>query len=494
MTRRIFITLLLCTVGTMTYVVPGFSRAITGTFAVYAQTLDRSKQPPIGKVPELRVPAWTKAKLSNGTELIVSEKHDLPLVSFSITFLGGSDQFETAERRGVGSLTASMMSEGTKTRNGDDLSNALQLLGTNVSVGVGAESGSVSFVSTTAKFAATLDILADMLVNSTFPPEALERLRGQRLVALNQAKAQPGAIASRVFPRVLYGDAHPLGQNPTEQTIKAITRADVVDFHQRYFKPGRALVTVVGDIAPAAIRPVIEKGLAGWSPGGDKPAFSFPALQAAKATTIYLVDKPGAAQSTFAIGLPGPPRSTPDYFALQVMNTILGGMFQARLNANIREEKGYSYGVSSFFGFGKGPNPFRTGGDIVGDKTDAALVEFMKELRGILGERPVTEEELKIAKDSLVQRLPGTFASVGAINGALTSLWVQSLPDSYYQQYTKSIAAITAEDVVRVAKKYIDLDHLAIVVVGDRKAIEAPLGATKIATIVHLDIDGAPVQ
>ena len=224
MTRRVFVAIVFCLC-----VVSGFSR----TTAVHGQTLDRSKQPTIGKVPELRVPAWTKAKLSNGTELIVSEKHDLPLVSFSLTFLGGSDQFETAERRGVGSLTASMMSEGTKTRNGDDLSNALQLLGTNVSVSIGSESGSISFVSTTAKFAATLDILADMLVNSTFPPEALERLRGQRLVALTQAKAQPGAIASRVFPRVLYGDAHPLGQNPTEQTIKAITRADVVDLHQR---------------------------------------------------------------------------------------------------------------------------------------------------------------------------------------------------------------------------------------------------------------------
>ena len=151
------------------------------------------------------------------------------------------------------------------------------------------------------------------------------------------------------------------------------------------------------------------------------------------------------------------------------MNTILGGMFQARLNANIREEKGYSYGVSSGFGFGKGPNPFRTGGDIVGDKTDAALVEFMKELRGILGARPVTEEELKTAKESLVQRLPATFASVSAINGAITGLWLQSLPDNYYQQYTKSVMAITSGDVVRVAKKYIDLDHLAIVIVGDKR-------------------------
>ena len=292
------------------------------------------------------------------------------------------------------------------------------------------------------------------------------------------------------FRALLYGDAHPLGQSPTEQTVKAITRADVVDFHQRYFKPGRALITVVGDVTPAAIRPVIEKGLANWSLGGERPAFSYPSLPAAKPTTIYLVDKPGSAQSTFALGLPGPPRTTPDYYALQVMNTILGGMFQARLNANIREEKGYSYGVSSGFGFGKGPNPFRTGGDIVGDKTDAALVEFMKELRGILGARPVTEEELKTAKESLVQRLPATFASVSAINGALTGLWLQSLPDNYYQQYTKSVMAITSDDVLRVAKKYIDLDHLAIVIVGDQKAIEQTLRATKIAPIAHLDIEG----
>jgi zinc protease len=488
MTRRLFLAALCPLLLALSIVHPGL--AGTGL----AQTLDRSKQPPIGRAPELRVPTWTKSNLTNGAELIVSEKHELPLVSFSITFLGGTDQFETAERRGVGSLASSMMNEGTRTRTGDDLSNALQLLGTNISVGVGSESGSIGFVSTTARFAATLDILADMLVNSTFPPEALERLRAQRLVGLRQAKAQPGAIASRVFPRVLYGDAHPLGQSPTEQSVTAITRADVIDFHRRYFRPGRALVTVVGDVTPAAIRPVIDRSLAAWVAGGERPAFTFPPLPAAQPTTIYLVDKPGSAQSTFSIGLPGPPRTTPDYYALQVMNTILGGMFQARLNANIREEKGYSYGVSSGFGFGKGPHPFRTGGDIVGDKTDAALVEFMRELRGILGARPVTEEELTTAKESLVQRLPATFASVSAINGALTGLWVQSLPDDYYQQYTKSVMSITAEDVLRAARKHLDLDRLAIVIVGDRKAIEEPLRATKIAPIAHLDIEGDPTR
>jgi zinc protease len=179
---------------------------------------------------------------------------------------------------------------------------------------------------------------------------------------------------------------------------------------------------------------------------------------------------------------------------MQVMNTMLGGMFQSRLNANIREEKGYSYGVSSGFAYGKGPGAFRSGGDIVGDKTDAALVEFMKELRGILGARPVTDEELQTAKDSLIQRLPATFASVSAINGALTSLWTQGLPDDYYQQYTKAIAAVTKDDVLRVAKKYIEIDRLAIVIVGDRSSIEAPLKATQIAPIEYLDIEGAPKQ
>src|SRR5207247_103789 len=154
--------------------------------------------------------------------------------------------------------------------------------------------------------------------------------------------------------------------------------------------PGRALVTVAGDVNSATVKDTIEKSFAAWGSGGDKPVFRYPAVPERRSTTIYLVDKPGAAQSTFAIGNPGPPRNTPDYFALQVMNTILGGMFQSRLNANIREEKGYSYGVSSGFAYGKGPGAFRAGGDIVSANSDAALIEFMKELRGIAGSRPIT--------------------------------------------------------------------------------------------------------
>ena len=458
------------------------------------QSLDRTKVPPPGPPPVLRVPAWTRVPLANGAELIVCEKTDLPLVSFSITFLGGADQFEPAGRRGLGELTAAMLTEGTASRNGEALSNALQLLGTNVAVSVSDETASIEFVSTTAKFGPTLDLLADMLLHSTFPADALERLRAQRLVALAQARAQPDAIAARVFPTVVYGTAHPYGQPVTEETVKAITRDDVVAFHQKQFKPGRALVTVVGAVTPAEVRTLVDRALAEWPQGGEKPAFSYPPVPPRKPTTIYLVDKPGAAQSTVAIGNPGPSRNTPDYFALDVMNTMLGGMFQSRLNANIREEKGYSYGVGSDFAFGKGPGPFRTGGDIVSEKTDAALVEFMKELRGIAGARPVTDEELATAKNAIVQGLPSMFASVGSINDALSELWVDGLPDDYYQQYGKAIAAVTKADVVRVAQTYIDFDHLSIVVVGDRASIEQPLAATKIAPITVLDVDGKRVD
>src|SRR4051812_49082205 len=176
------------------------------------QRFDRKKVPPPGRPPELRVPAWTRGTLTNGADLIVSEKHDLPLISFSITFLGGADQSEPAGRQGVASLTAALLSEGTTTRDAESLSNALQLLGTSVNAAVAGESGTIGFRSTTDKFPQTLAILADMLVNPTFPAAGLERLRGQRLVQLTQARAQPGAIASRVFPRIVYGSEHPYGR------------------------------------------------------------------------------------------------------------------------------------------------------------------------------------------------------------------------------------------------------------------------------------------
>src|SRR6476660_2009561 len=187
------------------------------------QTLDRTKVPPPGSSPVLRVPTWTKTQLANGATLIVSERHTLPLVSFTITFVGGSNQFETAGKRGVAAMTVSMMTEGTTTKSGDQISDALQLLGTNVGANISGEDGTVSFVSTAKNFEPTLALLADMMLNSTFPADALERLRGRTLVNLTQAKDQPVLVGAQVFNKILYGDAHPYGQRATETSIKAIT-------------------------------------------------------------------------------------------------------------------------------------------------------------------------------------------------------------------------------------------------------------------------------
>jgi zinc protease len=415
-------------------------------------------------------------------------------VSFQISFIGGANQYEPEGKTGLASFVASMLSEGTTHRNGDQISNDLQLLGTSVNASIGGESGRISFLSTKDKFAPTLAVLADLLENPTFPQEALDRLRARTIVSLTVNRDRTSGIANIVFPKTLYSTAHPYGRTMSETSVNAIKRDDLVSFYKTYFRPGHAVISVVGDITQADAKRAIESALSGWTAGGSVPDFNYPAAPAPKPTTIYLVDKPGAAQSTFALGEVGPPRATPDYFALRVMNEMLGVLFQSRLNHNIREVKGYSYGVNSNFAFGKGPGAFRAGGDIVTAKTDSALIEFMKELRDIRGPRPPTDDELAQAKASLVQSLPSTFASVTGVNNNIASIYTQGLPDDYYQVFTRSVNAVTRDDVVRVAQKYIDPDRLAIVIVGDRAKIEAPLAATKIAPIVILDANGNPVN
>jgi predicted Zn-dependent peptidase len=455
-------------------------------------TLDRTKVPPPGPLPRLEVPTWTTMQLADGATLIVSEKHDLPLVSFTISWSGGADQYEPAGKTGLANMVASMLSEGTTTRTGDQLSEALQMLGTTINTGVGGEAGQMGFVSMKDKFAPTLAILEDELMNPTFPEAALERLRARTLVGLQQSRDRTAYVASQVFRRTLYGDEHPYGRFTTEASIKSITRDDVVGFHKAYFTPNHAYITVVGDITPAQARATVEKELAAWTGSGAAPSFNYPAVPAPKATTIYLVDKPGAAQSSFAIGLAGPARNTPDYYAIELMNTILGGMFQSRLNADIREQKGYSYGVSSRFAYGHGPGAFQAGGEIVTAKTDSALLEFVKHLKGIRGDIPVTDEELATAKSKLIQQLPDRFESVESTAGSITGLYLDGLPKDYYQKYQENVQDVTKADLQRVANQYLDPAHMAIVIVGDRKTIETPLRALNIAPVSILDVDGNP--
>jgi zinc protease len=477
------------------------SIAATGTLTLAASAgaqhqnaaLDRTVAPTPGLSPELRIPTWTTTTLANGAQLVVSEKHALPLVTVQVNFIGGARQYEPANETGLAGIVASMLSEGTTHRTGDQLSNDLQLLGTFFGTGIGAESGQIAFEATKDKVAPTLAILADVLENPIFPEPALERIKARALINLTQARDRTSSIAAIVFPKVLYTDAQPYGRSASAASINAITRDDVLGFYRAYFQPAHAVVTVVGDVDAAVMKREIDGALAGWKAGGSMPSFDYPTPPAPKSSTIYLVDKPGAAQSSFALGEVGPPENTPDYYALRVMNTILGGMFQSRLNHDIREVKGYSYGVGSRFAFGRGPGAFRASGDIVTAKTDSALIEFMKQLRDIRGPVPPTDDEMAQAKASLVQSLPESFADVSGVNASIASIYTQGLPTDYYQQLIRGVKAVTKDDVVRVAQKYIDPDHLALVIVGDRAVIEAPLAATGIAPIVRLDLDGKPI-
>lgn len=455
---------------------------------------DRATPPPVPAPPALRVPTWTETTLSNGARLVVAPKRDLPLVNVRVTFDGGAHQFEPAGKTGLASMTAALLSEGTTTRTGEQLSEAQQLLGTSIGADIADESGSVAFQALADKLEPALALAVDMMLHPTFPPDALERLRARTLVSLAQAKDRPSIVADQVFARVLYGDAHPYGRVETEASVKAVTRDDVVAFHRAYFQPARATVTVTGDVDPAAVRATVERAFAAWPQAGAEATFDYPAVPERAERTIYLVDKPKAAQSSFVIGLPGPPRDTPDHVALQVLNRILGGHIQSRLSNNIRETKGWSYGVSSGFAFGRGPGAFQAGGEIVTAKTDSALIEFMKELEGVRGGKPFTEAELQEAREAIVQGLPRNFASVGALAGALTTLQLYDLPRDYYQRFAEQVQRVTAADLDRVARTYLDLDRLAIVIVGDRATIETPLAATGVAPIVVLDADGRRVE
>ncbi len=461
---------------------------------VHAQaTLDRTVPPKAGASPQLHVPTWTKTRLANGAQLIVIQKHDLPLVAFSIDFVGGAANFESANKLGLASFTAQMLSEGTPTRNADQLSDAQQMLGTAITANVGTESGNVRFTALKDKFQPALALLADMMLNSTFPDSALERLRGRALVTLAQQKDQPNSIAQNVFLRVSYGDDHPYGYVVSERTVKAVTRADIVAFHKAYFRPGRAVITVSGDVDPQHIKVMVENALKAWPAGGQRPSFRYPSPPPPRQRTIYLIDKPKAAQSVFSFGTPGPARNTPDFYSLTVMNHILGGLFQSRLNHDIREVKGFSYGVRSSFAFGHGPGAFIAGGGIVSDKSDSALMGFMTHFKGVRGDTPFTDDEIKEGKQSLIQSLPGRFETVNGIGTAISTIYTQDLPESYYKEYAERINAVTKADLVRVARKYVDVDHMNMVIVGDRAAIEPSLIKTGIAPIVRLDVDGRPI-
>ena len=456
-----------------------------------ASAVDLTKPPVLGPPKGLTIPPVATRDLPNGLRLMVVEQHELPLADFVLIVKSGAETDE-AGKLGTATLATSLLKEGTTTRNSLQIADQEAFLGVDLFAGSGWDATTIQLHTPTAQLDSALALFADVALRPAFPTKELERLRQQRLTSLLQVKDRAPAIADRAYAAIVYGAAaygRPLTGD--EPSTSAIQQADVRRFYDTYFRPNNATLLVVGDVKPDDIERRVKALFGSWARGTiPAPAYGQPA--AAKGTTIYLVDKPGAPQSSFRIGGVGVARATGDYFPLTVMNTALGGSFTSRLNQNLRETKAYTYGASSGFAMRRAPGPFTASAEIVAAKTDSALIEFMKELRTIRDTIPA--EELAKTKRYLQLQLPGRFETTGGIAGNLSGLVTYDVPLSFYNTYTQGIQAVTQADVQRVAKQYVDPDKLAIVIVGDRKSIEPTLKATNIGNVVVVDITGRPAM
>ncbi len=332
------------------------------------------------------------------------------------------------------------------------------------------------------------------MLRPAFADSEVARQRELRRAQIVQLADNPVAIAGIAFSAIVYGRSHPYGRplNGTETSTASLSRDRVTEFYRATYRPNAARVLITGDVTLAEARRLLTARLGGWE-RGPVAALAEAAAPAPAARTVYLVDKPGAAQSVIRIGHVGVTRATPDYFALQVLNTILGGAFTSRLNQNLRETHGYTYGAFSQFSAGRLAGPFVASASVVTAKTDSSLIEFLKELRRIRDE-PVPDPELAKAKAYITLGLPADFETTGAAAARFRELLVYGLPLDYFAHYADRINAVTAADVQRVARQHIDPDHFDIVVVGDKSQIEAGIKALSEGPIVYRDLWGQEVK
>jgi zinc protease len=435
--------------------------------------LDRSKMPAAGTNREFTPPPVVRRKLANGLEVLVAERHQLPILTLRLICRGG-DIVASPGKEGLAAITARLLRQGTESRDGIKLAGELSEIGAVLSSNGGADACALSLSTLTRHQARALELFADLLLHPTFPEKDLARIRTQRVAALLRRRDDARGIAGLVFPKLLYGSSHPYGRTETVSSIDGLTRDDAVHFYKKVFLPNNSALIVAGDTTPEAITPKLEESLKGWKPGAP-PEWKYPDPQPWQAKTVYLVDKPAAAQSVLTVGHVGVPRNTPDYFALLVLNGALGGQASSRINLNLREEKGYTYDARSSFAFRAGPGPFVAAASVETAKTKEALVELLKEIKDITGSRPITDEELAFAKDRLIKSFPARFETTVGQADTLSELAVFRLADDYFTTYQSKIAAVKREDVARVARKYIQFEDLTILIVGDRKVIEPRL-------------------
>ncbi len=454
------------------------------------QAPDRTKIPEPGPVKPLQLPAIQKRQLSNGVPVWIVERHEVPIAQVTLLVFSGTAD-DPAGKYGVASLTSTMLQDGAGSRSALEIADAVDFLGANLGSGSGVDSSAVRLYVPVARLGDALPIMADVALRPTFPKDELDRRRQQRLTSILQARDNPETIVSIAFTRELYGPEHRYGTPSfgTAETVKAFTLEDLKAFHAAVFRPDNAALVVVGDVTADRVVPMLEAQFGSWkATAGPVPHQKLSAAQQPPRRQVFLVDKPGSSQSQIRIGWIGVPRSTPDYFPLEVMNTILGGGgLSARLNQNLREKHGYAYGAGSGFDMRIGAGPFSAGAGVQIDKTAEALKEFFVELSSI--HQPVPADELTRDKNYIALHFPAGFETSGGISRRLEEQITYRLPDNYFSSYIQNIEAVTAADVRRVAEKYVDPSRAIVVVVGDLKTIEAPIRALNLGPVKVLTLD-----
>jgi len=453
---------------------------------------DRSKAPDTGTPPELKLPKLQRATLSNGLKVILAERHEVPLVNFTLAADAGFAS-DASTSPGTANLAMQVLTDGTHTRNALEISDELESLGATLRGSSNLDLSFVSLSALTAKLDPSLDLFADVVLNPSYPENEVKREQKLVLAGIEREQNTPATLALRVLPALLYGAGHPYG-NPltgsgTKESVAKLTREDLVKFHDTWLAPNNSTLIVVGDTTLNEVTPKLEKLFAGWK-SGSVPAKNVKTVPVAAKSAVYLIDKPGALQSVIIAGVVAPPRANPREIAIEAMNDSLGGMFGSRLNMNLREDKHWSYGTGTRLRDARSQRPFYAVAPVQTDKTKESLVEMNKEFRGIVGDHPVSAGELAKIQANETLKLPGSRETLGALGQSIVDLVQFGLPDDYYDTYAGKVRALKTSDVNEAAREVVRPDNLIWIVVGDRAKIEAGVRELNLGELRLMDADG----
>jgi len=448
----------------------------------------RRTPPKAGPAPGFTLPAGTSFKLPNGLTVIHHYNPALPLVAAELVIKSGSDA-NPDDHPGLAGFTAQLLQEGTASRSAPRIADEIAQLGAFLGSASSADATTVSLLSLRATFGEALDVLADVVQHPAFPTAEVERQRAARLGELTRQRDEPARVAAVAAAGALYGPRHPYGygQLGTEPAIRATTRDDLAGFWRRHYVPGNAALIVSGAITREELQAYASARFGAW-PRANAPVPK-PGESAMTRARLIVVDKPGAPQTALRVTTLATDRKTPDYPALQVMNAALGGLFSSRINLNLREDKGYSYGVFSGFRYSRTPGPFSIAGSVRTDVTGASVAEIFKEVRA-MRDKPLPAAELAGARDSQVYSLPGQFETNAGIGASLAETWVFDLPPDYWRNLPGQFRHVTAPQVRAVAGKYLEPEGLKVIAVGDRATILPQLQALKLGQPELRDADG----